>query len=121
MAARIKDGVEVTFLDRGELHGVRQYIAGLCVRLEPAGLIGLKARLVALRVERGLAAIRRCQDDLESSILEDVVGGGKLLEPEACLAAGIAELIVRCQNYQNLHGHSLWGEVWRDSPQVAGE
>jgi hypothetical protein len=57
-------------------------------------LVGLESRLVALRVERRLATLGRGQHDLGTGILEDVVRRGQLFEPEAGLAAGVAELVV---------------------------
>ena len=58
---------------------------------------------VALRIERRLAALGRGKHDLGAGFLERVVGGGELLEPEARLAARVAELVVRGQNHQDLH------------------
>jgi hypothetical protein len=65
--------------------------------------VGLKVWLVAFRIERRLAALWRGNHDLGASILERVVGGGELLEPEARLTARVAELVVRGQNHQDLH------------------
>src|SRR6185369_1291594 len=77
------------------------------IGFEPVGEVGLKLRLVALRIERRLAALRRGENDLGAGILEHVVGRGELLEPEAGLAAGVAERVVRGEDHQDFHAYLL--------------
>src|SRR5215472_13042888 len=80
------------------------------VLFELTGDVGLESRLVALGIKWRTAALGRCEGNLRARILEDVVRRGELLQPEAGLAPGIAELVVGGQNHQDLH-HALlcWG------------
>jgi hypothetical protein len=57
--------------------GRRLYV---CISFEPMRKVGLKVWLVALRIGRRLAALRRGNHDLGASVLERVVGRGELLE-----------------------------------------
>ena len=113
MAAGIEDGVEVLGLDAVEANRCRELRFRACVAFEPARKVGLKVRLVALRIERRLAALRRGKHYLGAGVLERVVGGGELLQPEARLTAGVAELVVRGQNHQDLHNRPF---AWRAQP-----
>src|SRR5262249_35528536 len=49
----------------------------------------------------------RCEGDVGAGILEHVVRCGQLLQPEAGLAAGVAQLVVGGQNHQDFHGGSF--------------
>ena len=48
-------------------------------------------------------ALGRCEGDLSAGIFEDIIRRRQFLQPEAGLAAGVAELVVRGQNHQDLH------------------
>src|SRR5688572_33442492 len=78
------------------------------VGLEAVGELGLEARLVALRIQRRLAALRRRQDDIRARILELVIGSSELFEPEASLLTGVAELVMRGENHEDLHARLPW-------------
>ena len=69
------------------------------VRFEAPGRGGLCVLGVAHWIERRLAALGRGQRDQGARIMEHIVGGGELFEPEARLLAGVAELLVRSQNH----------------------
>src|SRR5262249_7340623 len=58
-------------------------------------------------IERRASALGRCEGDLGASILEHVVRRGQLLQPEARLTAGVAELVVGGQNHQDFHNALL--------------
>ena len=64
---------------------------------EAAGLFGLCIRLVAHWVQRRLATGRGRQHHVGAGILEHVIGGGEFFQPEAGLATGVAQLVVRGQ------------------------
>ena len=55
-----------------------------------------------------MAALRRGKHNLGAGFLERVIGGGELFQPEARLTAGVAELVVRGQNHQDLHNLVLF-------------
>jgi hypothetical protein len=103
VAAGVENGVEVLGLDAVEAKCHRELRFRVRIGFEPVRKVGLKVWLVALRIERRLAALWRGEHDLGAGFLERVVGGGELLEPEARLTAGVAELVVRGQNHQDLH------------------
>ena len=107
MTAGIEDGVEILWLDAVEAD--RRGKLRLCcgIRLEPMREFGLEVRLVALRIERRLAALRRGEHDLGASVLEMVIWRGEFLQPEAGLASCIAELVVGGKNHQDLHSSRL--------------
>lgn len=71
--------------------------------LEAAGGVGLEVRLIALWVERWLAAIGRCQGQLRACVDKGVVGRGQLFEPETGLFTSVAKLLVGSQNEEDLH------------------
>ena len=102
MATGVEDGVVIVLLDAIEAHRPVELSVGAGVLFEPPGDVGLEARLVALGIERRAPALRRCEGDLGAGILEDIVRRRQFLEPEAGLAARIAELIVRSKNHQDL-------------------
>jgi len=103
VAAGVEDGVEVLGLDAVEANRCRELRLRVRIGFEPVRKVGLKVWLVALRIERRLATLRRGNHDLGAGVLECVVGCGELLQPEACLTAGVAELVVRCEDHQDLH------------------
>src|SRR5262249_40891003 len=82
MAAGVEDGVEVLGLDAVEAKCCRELRFRIRVGFEPVRKVGLKVWLVALRIERRLAALRRGKHDLGAGFLERVVGSSELLEPE---------------------------------------
>jgi len=94
-------------LDAGQRHGRGQRALGIGVRLEAAGGGGLGVGLVALRVQRRLAALGRSERDVGAGVLENVIRRGELFEPEAGFLAGIAQLVMRCQHHQYFHGISV--------------
>src|SRR6516225_6836045 len=114
MTTGVEDGIVVFLLNAIEANRCREPRLCVSIGFEPMRKVGLEVWLIALRIERRLAALRRGQHDLGAGFLERVVGGGELLEPEAGLTAGVAELVVRGQNHQDLHklllsrGHFLW-------------
>src|SRR5262245_34175039 len=103
MTAGIEDGVEIPWLNavepdcRGKLR--------LCcsIGVEPARQVGLEVLLVALRIERWLAALERGKHDLGTSVFEPVIWRGEFLQPEARLAPCAAEPVVGGENDQDLH------------------
>src|SRR5262245_37043797 len=103
MAAGVEDGVEIIGLDAVEARRRSELRLRGAVGFPPMGEIGLETRLVALRIERRLATLRRGEHDLDASRRERVVRRGELLEPEARLAAGVAEPVVRGEDHQDLH------------------
>ncbi len=102
MAARVEHGVEIVRIDLAQRYGVGQRHLCLGITSEAFGGFGLGIGLVALRVERRLAALGRSQGDLRAGIDEHVIRRGELLEPEAGFLTGIAELVVGCQHHQDL-------------------
>src|SRR5262245_19122446 len=106
MAARIEDGVVVFLSDAVETQRLVELSFGVRVLLEPARDVGLKAGVLALGIERRASALGRCEGDLGASIFEHVVRRGHLLQPEASLTAGVAELVVGGQNHQDFY-HAL--------------
>ena len=107
MAAGIEDGIVIFLLDAIEANRRGE----LCIRgrigFKAAGKVGLKPRFVALRIERRLTAFRRGEHDLGAGVLEHEIRRRQFLEPEACLSAGVAELIVRGENHQDFHNEVL--------------
>jgi hypothetical protein len=99
MPTGIEDGVVVFLLDPVEAHRPVELGFSVGILFEPTGDVGLEARLVALGIEWRAAALRRCEGNLGARILEDVVRRGELLQPEAGLAPGLAELVVGGQSF----------------------
>ena len=83
-------------------------LLGRLVGLEPPGVIGLRIIGIARRIKRRLPALGRSQRDLRPGILEHIIRRGKFLEPEAGLLAGVAQLVVRCQNHKNVHWNAFF-------------
>jgi hypothetical protein len=106
MATGIKDRIVLIGADVGELDRMGQDRLSCGVFLKTRHRLSLVARLVALGIDRRLATLRRCQRDLHAGILEHIVGGGELFEPEAGRLACIPKLVVRSQNHQDLHCQS---------------
>jgi len=105
VAAGVEHGVKVPGLHAGQRHGAGQLLLRFGIGLETARGIGLGVFVVALGVQRRLAAVGRCQGDLRASVLEHVVRGGKLFQPEARLFAGVAQLVVGRENHEDVcHG-----------------
>src|SRR6516164_6712742 len=107
MAARIEDGVVVFLSDAVETQRLVELSFGVRVLLEPTRDVGLKAGVLALGIERRASTLGRCEGDLGAGIFEHVVRRGHLLQPEASLTAGVAELVVRGQNHQDFHNALL--------------
>src|SRR5271154_5755587 len=103
VATRIKDGVEVFVPDALEANGLVELSFRGRVLLEPSRKVGTEFGFVALGVERRPAALPGRERDLGSSVLENVVGGSELFEPEAGLATRVAQLIVGCQHHEYSH------------------
>ena len=104
MAAGIEHGVEIGRLQRSQLHRGGQRRQRSAIGLEAARGIGLRRHVVALGVERRLSAQRRGQGEPGARVLEHVVRRCELFEPEAGLVAGVAELVVRGEDHQDVHG-----------------
>src|SRR6516225_7174306 len=107
MAARIEDGVVVFLPHAVEAQRLVELSFGVRVLLEPTRDVGLKTGVLALGIERRASALGRCKGDLGTDILEHVVRRGHLLQPEASLTAGVAELVVGGQNHQDFHNALL--------------
>jgi hypothetical protein len=58
VAAGVKDGIEVLGLDAVEANSCRELPFRVRIGFEPVRKVGLKVWLVALRIERRLAALR---------------------------------------------------------------
>jgi hypothetical protein len=95
VTADIEDRVIVLWFHVGELHGLRQSLLRSRIALKPHHRLGLIFREVALGIDRWLAACGRGERQLHTGISKDEVRGSKLFQPEARLAASVAELIVR--------------------------
>jgi hypothetical protein len=91
MATGVEDGIVVFLLDPIEARRPVQLGVGVGVLFEPPCDVGLEVRLVALGIERRAAALGRCEGDLGPSILENIVRRSEVLQPEAGLAARVAE------------------------------
>jgi hypothetical protein len=94
MATWIEDGVEVFLPDAVEANGLVELSFRTRVLLKPERKVRPERRFVALGVERGSSALWGRERDLNAGVLECVVGGCELLEPEARLSSGDAQLIV---------------------------
>src|SRR5262245_7542134 len=95
MAPRIEDGIIILLLHALEAHRLVELTLGIVVLLEATGDVGLEVRILALGIERRAAAFGRCQRDLHPRVLENIVGRGQLLQPEAGFASGVAKLVMR--------------------------
>jgi hypothetical protein len=76
-------------LDAIEARRPAELGVGVGILLEPPGDVGLKARFVALGIERRAPALGRCEGDLGAGILENIVRRRQFLQPEAGLAPGV--------------------------------
>ena len=107
MAAGVEDGIVIFLFDAIEANRRGE----LCIRghisFKAAGKVGLKFRFVAFRIERRLTAFRRGEHDLGAGVLKHEIRRRQFLEPEAGLSAGVAELVVRGENHQDLHDEVL--------------
>jgi hypothetical protein len=70
MTTGVKDGIVVFLLDASEERRPVELGVGPGILLEPAGYVGLKARLVALGIERRAPALGRCESDLAPASLK---------------------------------------------------
>src|SRR5580692_3886908 len=111
MPPRVEDGVEVFLLDAVEANGLVQLSFRSRVLLEPHGEISSGFGFVALGIERRASAFRRCERDLDTCVLENVVRGCELFEPESCLSPSVAQLAVGCDDHQYFHDFLLCMEL----------
>jgi len=91
----LRDAVEA---NRGGQLGQR-----LRIGFETPGQIRLERRLVALGVERRLPTLGRGQHDFGAGVLEGVIRGSQLFEPETGLEAGAAQFVVRGEDHEDFH------------------
>ena len=112
MTARIEDAVEFRYVDGIELFGRGELRLRGLVILETPGGIGLRIRLVGLGIERRLTARRTGERDLVACVLEDIIGCGKFLEPEAGFLARVSQLVVAGQNHQDFHSLGSFSSAW---------
>ncbi len=103
VAAGVEDRIEVLLVDAVQAHSFCELRLGNLVSAEAPRKVCLEHRLVALRVERRLAALRRGEGDLGTGVLEDVIRRCQLLEPEAGLLAGITESVVGGEYHEDFH------------------
>ena len=103
VATGIEHGVEVFLPDAVEANGLVELRFGRRIRLEAEREVGAEFGLVALGVERRTAALRGGESDLGPGVLEDEIGCSELFEPEAGLASGVAQLVVRGDDHQYFH------------------
>jgi hypothetical protein len=80
-----------------------QYGLRNSVRLEATCSVCLCICCVAFWVERRLTTLGGNNGYVSARIFEDVVGCSKFFQPEASFFAGVAKLVVRCENHQNIH------------------
>src|ERR1700722_770626 len=107
MAARVEEGVEVLLLDAAEEKGLIELSLRGCVLLEADREISTGFGFVALGIERRSAALWRCERDLDAGVLENVVRGCELFEPEARLSSSVTQLVVGCDDHQHFHDFLL--------------
>jgi hypothetical protein len=93
VAARIEDGVEVLLPDAVEAKGLVELGFRGGVLLEPNGKVGAEFRFVALGVKQRSAALRGGECDLNTGVLENVIGSSEFFEPEARLSSGVTQLV----------------------------
>src|SRR5262249_9997526 len=92
---------------RGGAHGGGELRRRGRIDLEASRKVRPEIRLVAFRIKRRLATLRRGEHDIVAGVLECVKGGGKLLKPEAGLPAGVAELVMRGENHKDFQDFLL--------------
>src|ERR1700678_3470636 len=103
VSAGVEDGIVIFLLDAIEAHRLVELGVGGGVLFEPPCEVGLEVRLVALGIEGRTPTLGGSEGDLNARILEDIVRRRQFLEPEAGLAAGVAELVVGSKNHQDFH------------------
>ena len=103
MSAGVEHGVVVVLLDTFEAHRVAEPAFGVGILFEPARDISLEHRLVTFWIQWRTSALGRCKGDLGAGVLEHVIRRGHFLQPEAGLAARVAELVMRGKNHQDPH------------------
>lgn len=113
VATWIKHGIEIISANVRQEAGVGQCLLCRGVFAEAIGFGRLSVGLVAFRIQRWLTTCRRDQRHLGASVLESVIGGRELFEPEAGFLAGVAELIVGSQNHQDFHRAPWIGGCYR--------
>jgi|GEM_PF-3326907 len=74
--------------------GVRQFILSGLVIVKSARAIGLKIRLVILRVKRRLTAHRQGRRNGHARIFQLVIWVGEFLQSEACFFVRFAKFVV---------------------------
>src|SRR5262245_33648474 len=94
VSARIEDSVVVLLFYTVEARRLAELALRVGVLFEATGDVRLKARILALRIERRTAALGRGQSDLRAGVLKLIIRRGQFLQPEPGLAAGVAELVV---------------------------
>ncbi len=101
--AHIKHSVEVFRFHIRELNRARESSLRRRVLFEPRHRCGLILRQVALRIDGWLSPFGRSERQINTSISEYKVRGGKFFQPETGLATCVAELIVRREHHQDFH------------------
>src|SRR5947209_18993187 len=94
VTADVEDRVEVFRFHIREFDRLRQRRLRRLVLLEPSHGGRLALRKITLRIDRGLPAFRRSERQSYARVPEYEVGSGELLQPEAGLATGLAQLIM---------------------------
>ncbi|MNX99245.1 hypothetical protein D3C86_1316810 [compost metagenome] len=94
MTSRVEHRIVICRSDAAQQGRRRQGGPGGGVLAKTLGGRGLRIRLIAFRVQGGLAALGRGQRQLSAGILEHVIRCGELFQPEAGFLAGVTQLIV---------------------------
>src|SRR5580698_9824633 len=87
----------------GQPEGLGKMLLRGLILLEPRHGRRLTFRKIALRIDRWLSTFWRSQRQPYAGVFENKVGCREFLKPETGLAAGVAELIVRCCHHQYFH------------------
>ena len=103
MAAGVEDRVETVGRNARQHLGIGQLFLCSVIALEPFGRVGLRIICIAGRIKRRLSAFGRCQSDLCTSVLEHVIGGRELFEPETGFVTSVAQLVVGGEYHENFH------------------
>ena len=85
MAAGVEHGIVVLLLHAIEAQRLVELGVGVGVLLEPAGDVGLEARLVALGIERRVPALGGSEGDLSAGVLEHIVRRRQFLSQKPVL------------------------------------
>ena len=88
MSDRVEDGVKVFPPDAVESNGLVERSLRSRILFKPEREVGKLGSLLLL------SRSGRPPSGLNSGILENIVRSGKLLQSEACLSSGVAELVV---------------------------